>query len=126
MLDYYSSYISKNFFKMNNIYIDKGMQYFKKVFNRLWNKIIIKKKKSKIRLSENQIQQIIEMSKDELELRRISNIIYTMLNEYEDIRVYIEDLHNIIDKLWLETTKLEYCLIIENIRTCKSYLKSVS
>ena len=99
--------------------------FLNKLWNKLWSKSK-KKRKSKIRLSENQVQQIIEMAKDELEVRRISNVVNIMLNDYDDICLYIEDLHNIIDKLWIETNNLETCLIYENIKRYKSYSKSVS
>ena len=90
-------------------------------FNRLCNKIN-KKKKSKIILTQNQIHEIIEMAKEELEVRRIANVVNIMMDDYEYICEYIENLHYIIDKLSLEINNLEKCLVYENIKIHKTYL----
>ena len=90
-------------------------KYFQIFLYRLWSKRKYKKK-SKIRRSEKQIQQIIDMAKQELEVRRISNIIDVMTIEYYNINLYIES-------LWFETITLEKFLINENIKRCNEFHK---
>ena len=77
------------------------------------------KKKKKVRLSENQINEIIEIANEEREFRRIIKIVYDMVNKYDGICDYIGDLHNMIDKLLLEINYLENSLVHENIQRQK-------
>tara|TARA_B100001093_G_scaffold472900_2_gene496399 strand:+ start:383 stop:664 length:282 start_codon:yes stop_codon:yes gene_type:complete len=83
-------------------------------------KSIFGKKKTlsqkKVRLTKNQVDEIIEMANQEREVLRVESIVKIMLNDYDNICYYIEYLKDTIEELFLEIERLENSLVNMSIK----------
>ena len=70
----------------------------------------------KVRLTKNQVDEIIEMANQEREVLRVESVVKIMLNDYDNICYYIEYLKETIEELSLETERLENSLVNISIK----------